>query len=199
MTLTHSHTVKLLYSYGGKILPRATDGELRYVGGYTRVLTVEFSVTFSELMAKLAELCGSSVTLRCQLPNGDFETLISITNDEDLTNIIEEYDRASSKLPHPLKIRAILSPPRSQKKVSLSPSSSSSSLTHSPSRTPHASADSPPYVTAAYRVTRQHRSPPVGYSIGVHNGSVKVCCNNGQFDGSPRFLYRGHHCNSYCH
>lgn len=39
-------TVKFLYSYGGKILPRSTDGKLRYVGGLTRVLAVDRSVSF---------------------------------------------------------------------------------------------------------------------------------------------------------
>lgn len=42
-----SGTLKFLCSYGGKILPRQTDGKLRYVGGLTRVLAVERSVSFS--------------------------------------------------------------------------------------------------------------------------------------------------------
>ena len=37
-----------------------------------------------ELMVKLREFCGSSVNLRCQLPTGDLETLISITSDDRL-------------------------------------------------------------------------------------------------------------------
>ncbi|TKY73546.1 clustered mitochondria protein [Spatholobus suberectus] len=196
-----SQTIKLLCSYGGKILLRATDGELRYVGGHTRVLTVDRSISFSELMVKLGEFSGSSVILRCQLPKGDLETLISVTNDEDLANIIEEYDRASSKLVHPLKIRAVLSPPKSLKKVSSAPSSASSSASHSPSRSPHTSAESLPHA-AAYRISRHNRMPPapvpVAYPIGVRNGTAKACCYT-QFDGSPRFLYRGPHCNNYCH
>ncbi|XLR36005.1 hypothetical protein HN51_045348, partial [Arachis hypogaea] len=60
----------------------------------------------ADLLVKVGALCGSSVTLRCQLPNEDLETLISLTNNEDLTHISKEYDRASSKLPHPLNIRA---------------------------------------------------------------------------------------------
>ncbi|XLS49898.1 hypothetical protein HN51_010575 [Arachis hypogaea] len=120
METSPGRTIKLLCSYGGKIiLPRATDGELRYIGDHTKVLTVDLFLVFfcdcsltvsvsrcANLLVKLGELCGSSVTLRCQLPNEDLETLISVTNDEDLTHIIEEYDRALSKLPHPLKIRA---------------------------------------------------------------------------------------------
>ncbi|KAK8576461.1 hypothetical protein V6N13_032383 [Hibiscus sabdariffa] len=106
-----SATVKFLCSYGGLILPRSSDGKLRYVGGLTRVLSVDRSISFTELMVKLVEFCGFSVTLRCQLPNGDLDSLISIKSDEDLTNIIEVYDEAAliSKSA-PSKIRAILSP-----------------------------------------------------------------------------------------
>ncbi|KAI5407173.1 hypothetical protein KIW84_053429 [Lathyrus oleraceus] len=150
--------IKLLCSYGGKILPRSTDGELRYVGGHTRVLAVDRSISFSELMEKLREFCGSSVKLRCQLPKGDLETLISITNDEDLAQITDEYDRASLKLTYPLKIRAVLSPPKSLLKVSPDLSSSSSSASRSPYRSPYTSSESPPYA-AAYRFGRSPRAP----------------------------------------
>lgn len=149
-------------------------------------------------MLKLQELCGSSVTLKCPLPNGDLETLISITSDEDLANIIEEYDRASSSLAHQLKIRAILSPPKSLKKIS-PPLSYCSSVTNSPSGSPHASAESLLF-SAAYRFNRQNCSPiSLGYPISVPNLAVKGCCNTGQLDGSLRFLYRLSHCYNYCH
>lgn len=39
--------IKFLYSYGGKILPRPTDGKLLYAGGLTRVLSVDRSITFA--------------------------------------------------------------------------------------------------------------------------------------------------------
>lgn len=149
---------------------------------------------FTELMVKLGELCGSPVTLRCPLPNGDLETLVSITSDEDLANIIEEYDKASSSLAHPLKIRAILSPPKCLKKPSPPPSSSSSAA-HSPSSgSPRSSAESPQYA-AAQRFLRRNSSP-VGYPVGFRNGS---CWCRGQLDGSPRFRYGGPHSNYYCH
>ncbi|XP_027348114.1 uncharacterized protein LOC113859578 [Abrus precatorius] len=97
-------TLKFLCSYGGKILPRYPDGKLRYLGGHTRVLALPRSTPFSGLMVKLGELCGSHVThLRCQLPTEDLDDLVSITSDEDLTNLIDEYDHVSS-----LKIRAFL-------------------------------------------------------------------------------------------
>jgi hypothetical protein len=58
--------------------------------------------------------------LRCQLPAEDLDALVSITSDEDLVNLTEEYDRtASPQLP--LKIKAFISPPRSSNKVSKPP------------------------------------------------------------------------------
>lgn len=125
-----SNTIKFLCSYGGKILPRPYDGLLRYVGGLTRVVSVHRSISFSELMVKLENLCGYSVNLRCQLPNEDLDVLVSIKSDADLVNVIEEYNKASLISGKELKIRAILSPPKSLSSTSspsASPASSSSS------------------------------------------------------------------------
>ncbi|KAK2636574.1 hypothetical protein Ddye_031366 [Dipteronia dyeriana] len=130
--------IKFLCSYGGKILPRHPDGKLRYHGGETRVLAVDRSISFSELLLKLGELCGKQVRLRCQLPTEDLDALVSITSDEDLANLIEEYDRVASP-PSSLKIRAFLSLPKSKpssKKPPLSPPSSSSSSSTSSSSSP---------------------------------------------------------------
>ena len=41
------NTIKFLFSYGGKILPRLTDGKLRYTGGHTRVLALPPPISFS--------------------------------------------------------------------------------------------------------------------------------------------------------
>uniref|UniRef100_F6GSH5 PB1 domain-containing protein n=1 Tax=Vitis vinifera TaxID=29760 RepID=F6GSH5_VITVI len=117
--------IKFLYSYGGKILPRRIDGKLRYVGGHTRVLAVDRSISYAELMVKLGELCGSSVTLRCQLPKEDLDVLVTVTSDEELANVIDEYHRASSSCS---KIRAVLSPPKSLKTISPVSSTTSSPL-----------------------------------------------------------------------
>ncbi|XP_075645031.1 pyruvate, phosphate dikinase, chloroplastic-like [Castanea sativa] len=80
----NTETIKFLCSYGGKILPRYTNGTLRYAGDLTRVLVVDRSISFTELMVKLGEFCGSSVNLQCQLPIGDLETLILITSGDRL-------------------------------------------------------------------------------------------------------------------
>ncbi|KAK1294003.1 hypothetical protein QJS10_CPA16g00430 [Acorus calamus] len=152
-----SSTIKFLCSYGGKILPRYSDGKLRYVGGDTRVLAVDRSIPFAELSVKLNELCGTSpVSLRCQLPTEDLDdALVSVTSDEDLLNLVEEYDRASRERSDPLKIRAFLFPPRSK--------TSSSSL--SPPHTPETRRASPPLdggsTVGVHRCVRQMSSSAV--------------------------------------
>ncbi|XP_047314419.1 uncharacterized protein LOC124918258 [Impatiens glandulifera] len=115
--------IKFLYSYGGKIYPRHSDGKLRYFGGHTRILAVDCLTSFTELMMKFGESCGFSVSLKCKLPNEDLDVLVSVTSDDDLANIIDEYNRH----PHQdLKIRAILFPLKSIKQVSPSVSAGSS-------------------------------------------------------------------------
>ncbi|EYU22177.1 hypothetical protein ABFS82_09G014900 [Erythranthe guttata] len=107
-------TIKFLYSYGGRIIPRPIDGKLRYVGGYTRVLAVDRSITYSELIVKFGESCGSSMNLTCKLPTEDLDVLVTIKSDEELRIVVEEYGRASPEE----KIRAVLFPVKSLKKVS---------------------------------------------------------------------------------
>ncbi|KVI05769.1 hypothetical protein Ccrd_015967 [Cynara cardunculus var. scolymus] len=146
-------TTKFLCSYGGKILPRYPDGKLRYHGGQTRVLAVDRFISFSELMVKLGELCGSSVILRCQLPTEDLDALVSITSDEDLVNLIEEYDRQATQQSKSLKIRAFLWLPKR-----LSPTSSTASASGSSSSTStvthEAGSPKSPISYTSYSVTR---------------------------------------------
>ncbi|CAN1838686.1 hypothetical protein LINPERHAP1_LOCUS35521 [Linum perenne] len=42
-----TNNLKFLCSYGGKLVPRHSDGKLRYLGGQTRVLAVDRSISFS--------------------------------------------------------------------------------------------------------------------------------------------------------
>lgn len=88
-----SGSVRFMCSYGGRILPRPHDNQLRYVGGDTRIVAVARNISYSLLISKLSKLCGSAVTLKYQLPNEDLDALISVTTDEDLENMLEEYDR----------------------------------------------------------------------------------------------------------
>ncbi|CAL9054331.1 uncharacterized protein LOC135675897 isoform X1 [Musa acuminata AAA Group] len=117
-------TIKFLSSYGGKILPRYPDGKLRYIGGDTRVLAVDRSVPFSELQEKMREMCGwVAVSLRCQLPTEDLDALVSVKSDEDLANIMEEYDLAGRE-----KIRAFLFPPSSKPRSPTHPAATATAL-----------------------------------------------------------------------
>ncbi|KAF8768839.1 hypothetical protein HU200_007402 [Digitaria exilis] len=173
-------SIKFLCSYGGRILPRHTDGALRYVGGDNRVLSVDRPLRFhgahltsvpttykapdtgpdlrsltllssllvvcvgAELQRKLRDMCGwEEVSLRCQLPTEDLDALVSVTSDDDLANLLEEYDAAISKedpLLQPLKIRAFLFPiraPSSLQPRRSSPSTPSSSVSRPSTSSAH--------------------------------------------------------------
>ncbi|KAL5203793.1 hypothetical protein ABZP36_008664 [Zizania latifolia] len=150
-------SIKLLCSYGGKILPRHADGALRYVGGDNRVLSVNRTLPFCELQRKLREMCGwEAVSLRCQLPTEDLDALVSLTNDDDLANLLEEYDAASRDRLQPLKIRAFVFP-----RATTPPSTpSSSSASRMPPSVPyHHQTRSAP--SCAFRWAAHQVSPPV--------------------------------------
>ncbi|XP_061991636.1 protein PAL OF QUIRKY [Rosa rugosa] len=193
-----TNTLKFLCSYSGKILPRYPDGKLRYLGGETRVLAVHRSISFSELLLKLGELCGTTVGLRCQLPTEDLDALISVKCDEDLANLIEEYDTAAAAAT-PLKIRAFLSLPAN--KIPTSPPSSSASSSKSSSSnhsTTCASGSTPRFSMPlpAERCLRQvsHTAPfqraPAAAGKDPH-------CANYQAHGNPSRLYLVHNGNHW--
>ncbi|XP_010928261.1 uncharacterized protein [Elaeis guineensis] len=121
-TTSSSRKVKLLCSYGGKILPRPSDGALRYVGGDSRIITVRRDSTFPEIVRKMADACCGPTLIRYQLPGEDLDNLISVSTPEDLENMMEEYDRLAQDGSTP-KLRVFLFPPSD-----LSANSSSSDL-----------------------------------------------------------------------
>nr|XP_043621554.1 uncharacterized protein LOC122593237 [Erigeron canadensis] len=87
--------VRFMCSFGGKILPRPHDNQLRYVGGDTRIVTVlRHNTTFASLSNKLSKLSGTTdICIKYQLPNEDLDALITVTSDEDVENMMDEYDR----------------------------------------------------------------------------------------------------------
>uniref|UniRef100_A0A7C9CRB0 PB1 domain-containing protein n=1 Tax=Opuntia streptacantha TaxID=393608 RepID=A0A7C9CRB0_OPUST len=187
-----ANTIKFLCSYGGKIAPRYPDGKLRYHGGHTRVLSVPRSISFSELLSKMSEMCGSSVSLRCQLPNEDLDALVTIKSDEDLANLLEEYDRFA---PSSMKIRAFLSPIRTMKTPSPSPPPSEYAATSpspkslSPSSSFSAAGSSPRLVPVPVPVPVA--AMPVFYRKG-NNTAV----TGGRKVVQPQAHYGCHHCYS---
>ncbi|KAL1813908.1 hypothetical protein ACET3Z_023973 [Daucus carota] len=86
-----SAKMKFLCSYGGRILPRPNDGKLRYAGGDTRIISIRKSVTYRELMRKTLAICNQPHTIKYQLPGEDLDALISVSSDEDLHLMIDEY------------------------------------------------------------------------------------------------------------
>lgn len=83
--------MKFLCSSGGKILPRPSDGKLRYVGGETRIISISKNLTWDELLKKTRCICNQPHSIKYQLPGEDLDALISVSSDEDLQNMIEEY------------------------------------------------------------------------------------------------------------
>ncbi|KAL6281622.1 hypothetical protein ACE6H2_018503 [Prunus campanulata] len=103
--------LRLMCSYGGHIIPRPHDKSLCYVGGETRIVVAERSSSLSDLCSRLSRtlLHGRPFSLKYQLPSEDLDSLISVTTDEDLDNMIEEYDRTASTSPlKPSRLRLFL-------------------------------------------------------------------------------------------
>ncbi|KAL3623878.1 hypothetical protein CASFOL_032694 [Castilleja foliolosa] len=88
--------VKFLCSFSGSILPRPQDGKLRYVGGETRIVCVPRDISYDELMSKMRELFEGVTVLKYQQPDEDLDALVSVVNDDDVTNMMEEYDKLGS-------------------------------------------------------------------------------------------------------
>ncbi|CAH9104774.1 unnamed protein product [Cuscuta epithymum] len=90
--------LRLMCSYGGHIVPRPHDKSLCYVGGDTRIVVADRQSSLSDLSIRLSKtlLGGRSFSLKYQLPNEELDSLISVTTDEDLENMIDEYDRINS-------------------------------------------------------------------------------------------------------
>ncbi|KAI3811408.1 hypothetical protein L1987_21130 [Smallanthus sonchifolius] len=85
--------VKILCSFNGSILPRPQDGKLRYVGGESRILSVPRDIGFEELMARMKELFDGASVLKYKQPDEDLDALVSVVNDDDVTNMMEEFDK----------------------------------------------------------------------------------------------------------
>ncbi|KAJ7943100.1 Octicosapeptide/phox/Bem1p family protein [Quillaja saponaria] len=119
--------LRLMCSYGGHIVPRPHDKSLCYVGGDTRIFVVDRHTSLSDLSSRLSKtfLNDRPFTLKYQLPSEDLDSLISVTTDEDLDNMIDEYDRtaANSSNPsvRPSRIRLFLFPAKPDSSQSIGP------------------------------------------------------------------------------
>ncbi|XP_043698711.1 uncharacterized protein LOC122649574 [Telopea speciosissima] len=113
--------LRLMCSYGGHIVPRPHDKSLCYLGGETRIVVVERQSSLADLSSRLSRslLNGRSFALKYQLPNEDLDSLISVTTDEDLENMIEEYDRTTTSSLKPSRLRVFLFPTKPETAASV--------------------------------------------------------------------------------
>ncbi|XP_060195788.1 protein PAL OF QUIRKY [Lycium barbarum] len=98
---TPTAKIRLLCSYGGHIIQRPHDKTLCYAGGDNRVVSVDRRTTISSLSALTSHLSRTlygnrPFYLKYQLPNEELDSLISVTTDEDLQNMLEEHDRSTT-------------------------------------------------------------------------------------------------------
>lgn len=110
-----NYRVKFMCSYGGKIIPRPHDNQLSYVGGHTKILTVDRTISLTSFISKLASSAAAAdsddVCFKYQLPGEDLDALISVTNSEDLHHMMMEYDRLLLRSsPKPARLRLFLFP-----------------------------------------------------------------------------------------
>ncbi|XP_073292428.1 uncharacterized protein [Primulina huaijiensis] len=85
-----STKLKILCSFGGSILPRPSDGKLRYVGGETRIIIIRKDITWQELWQKATAIYFETQTIKYQYPGEDLDALVSVSTDEDLLNMMED-------------------------------------------------------------------------------------------------------------
>ncbi|KAG8639273.1 serine/threonine-protein kinase EDR1-like isoform X4 [Manihot esculenta] len=101
-----SRMIKLICSFNGAFHFRPPSNKLRYIGGETRIVSVDRNIGLFKLLNKMSDLCPNlrSFSLKYQLPMSgragdpelDSETdvpLVSIASDEDVRCMIEEYDK----------------------------------------------------------------------------------------------------------
>nr|CAB3493637.1 unnamed protein product [Digitaria exilis] len=95
--------IRLNCSHGGRFLPHGPDGAPRYVGGETRVLAVPRAATFRDLAARLSsEVAGGAEVraIRHRLADEGLEdVVVSVTCDEELAHMRDEYDRLRATSP----------------------------------------------------------------------------------------------------
>ncbi|CAN4081815.1 unnamed protein product [Withania somnifera] len=99
-----SGKLRFLCSFGGRIMPRPSDGKLRYVGGDTHLIRVSKDISYEELMQKMLTIYSDAHTLKYQLPGEDLDALVSVSCDEDVQNMIEECHVLEGDGSHKLRI-----------------------------------------------------------------------------------------------
>ena len=82
--------IKFICNFGGRFLPRPSDGQLRYVGGERHLIKISRDISWKELICKTSKLIRRAHMIKYHLPGEPMNMLISITRDDDLRNMIDE-------------------------------------------------------------------------------------------------------------
>ncbi|XP_016541788.2 serine/threonine-protein kinase pakA isoform X1 [Capsicum annuum] len=177
--------IKFLCSFGGRILPRPSDGKLRYVGGDTRIISIQKNISWEELMKKTLAICNQPHTFKYQLPGEDLDALISVSSDEDLLNMIEEY-YGLEKLGGSQRLR-----------IFLIPSTESDNSCPVDAATVQLSEPDYQYVVAVNGIVQGDSSAKENYYEQYVRDEAskvipKVDCGNGIYAPPPTQLIAGH-------
>jgi len=104
-------------SFGGRILPRPGDRQLRYVGGETRIVSFpRAAASFATLVAALAKVAPALFapgvprpSLKYQVPQDGLDSLISVSSDIDVDHIMDRLDHLHDEAAaRPLCLRVVL-------------------------------------------------------------------------------------------
>ncbi|XP_047090742.1 dual specificity protein kinase shkD-like [Lolium rigidum] len=82
--------IKLICNFGGRFLPRPSDGELRYIGGNRHLIKISRDISWQEFILKTTRLIRRAHTIKYHIPGEQVSMLISITSDDDLRHMIDE-------------------------------------------------------------------------------------------------------------
>ncbi|KAJ4708317.1 Serine/threonine-protein kinase [Melia azedarach] len=93
--------LKLVCSFNGAFHVRPSSNKLRYIGGETRIISVDRTISFAKLRSKIFDICPSNrpLSIKYQLPFNlnsgpdDDTPLVMITSDDDVRCMVEEYDK----------------------------------------------------------------------------------------------------------
>ncbi|KAM1332022.1 hypothetical protein TB1_043674 [Malus domestica] len=88
--------------------PQSRHVKLCYVGGETKIFSVDRNIKFAAIISKLSSLSEYGVAFKYQLPDEDLDALISVTNDDDLEHMMHEYDRLYQASARPARMRLFL-------------------------------------------------------------------------------------------
>ncbi|MED6208490.1 hypothetical protein PIB30_045495 [Stylosanthes scabra] len=88
---------KLIISHGGTIKFHRGKNQHVYHGGRNRMLHVPRNISFKEITVVLSAMCGGGFSVgyfKYQIDGFDLDTLVSVTNERDLRNMMREFDYA---------------------------------------------------------------------------------------------------------